>query len=44
MTETTLTPATAGKVRFLRSIVAPPVGNGCADDTIQAPVLTGGDL
>jgi outer membrane protein assembly factor BamB len=45
--ETTLTPATVGKSRYLRSVVAPPTPpakQGCQPDTVAVPVLTGGNL
>ena len=50
LTEETLTAATAGKIRYLRSVTAPPVppGTGCFSDSpgqdMVAPLLTGGDL
>ena len=50
LTEQTLTAATVGKMRYLRSVTAPPVppGAGCFSDSpgqdMVAPLLTGGDL
>ena len=47
--EKTLTPATVGKVQYLRSVATPlnPVnvdGDTCTGDEAVAPVLTGGSL
>lgn len=47
LTEHVLTPATVGRVRYLRGMaspVNPPGGSECENTSVVAPVLTGGGL
>jgi hypothetical protein len=39
-----LTRANVSNVQYLRSVVAPPVGDSCTDPSPTAPVLTGGRI
>lgn len=47
LTEKTLTPATVGGLRYLRGVASPltlPGKQGCIENNIAAPVLTGGNM